>query len=284
MTDLRQKMIDKMLLKGLAAKTQKSYLSSVSLLSRHYNTSPDNITHEQIQDWFLYLVKTKNNSANTCKLYSNGIKFFYTHVLQRPILEFKITTPKRTQHIPDLLTHTEVMSLIEHADNPKYKTIISLTYACGLRVSEVITLQVKDINGESQYLRVRGKGDKDRHIPLPTSALLLLRDYWKKFRPEPYLFSGQQPNTHLNITSIQKYYTRTKARANIIKIGGIHGLRHAYATHQLMAGMPIHVLKEILGHTDITTTQRYLHWTPGVNLKCEGYDLLLPLYKEEDHE
>ena len=285
MTALRNKMIDQMLLKGFSERTKQSYLYAVSLLARHYNMSPDKLTRQDVQNWILYLVKERQLSPATCRLYLNAVRYFYLHVLHRPDCHFKIIAPKRKQRIPDLLSPAEVCAIIDNAINRKYRTMFSVCYGCGLRLSELASLQVKHINGDQRLLQVvQGKGAKDRNIPLPATLLILLREYWSVFRPCHYLFTGHNKNKHISLSSVQKYFTQSKARAHIHKVGGIHSLRHAFATHQLAAGMPIHQLKELLGHTDIKSTERYLHWSPGTQQSAASYDLLRTMQGGRTHE
>ncbi len=172
---------------------------------------------------------------------------------------------------------------IEKASHPKYRMMFAVCYACGLRVSELVALQVMHIHGEQMYLQVvQGKGFKDRNIPLSDSLLQLLRDYWRSFHPACYLFTGRNPNAPISITSVQKVFTKTKTLAAITKVGGIHSLRHAFASHQLAAGMPIHHLKELLGHTSLKTTERYLHWCPQT--ASVHYDLLAQVLEGQRDE
>ena len=263
MSALRNAMLDQMLLKGYSIRTKESYLNAISLLARHYHLPPDQLSQADIQNWLLYLVKDRQLSPATCRLYLNAVRFFYLQVLHWPEFQLKLVTPKRQQRIPDLLSPAEVRLIIENASHPKYRTMFTLCYACGLRVSELVALQVQHIHGEQQYLQVvQGKGAKDRNLPLSSSVLQVLRAYWRTCRPADYLFLGCNPNAPISITSVQKYFTKTKTRAAISKVGGIHSLRHAFASHQLAAGMPLHQLKEQLGHTDLKSTERYLHWCP----------------------
>ena len=273
MKELRKAMIDQMLLKGFSERTKKSYLGAVSLLARHYHLSPDKLTQPEIQDWFLYLVKERKLSPATCRQYLNAVRFFYLHVLGWTELQLVLTVPKCQQRIPDLLSPAEVRLLLEKAEHPKYRMLFTVCYACGLRVSELVALQVSHIHGEQKYLQVvQGKGFKDRNLPLSDSLLALLRDYWRSFHPAVYLFTGRNPDAPISISSVQTVFTKTKALAEMSKVGGIHSLRHAFASHQLTAGMPIHQLKELLGHTSLKTTERYLHWCPQTD--SANYDLL----------
>jgi len=283
MHSLREAMLDQMRLRGHSPRTQQSYLHAVSLLSRHYHRSPDRLSQEDLQNWILYLVKDRELSAATCRLYLNAIRFFYLQVLQWPACRLELTTPKRPQRIPYLLSPSEVRRIIDHADNPKYAMMLALCYACGLRVSELVALKVSHLHGEAGYCQVvQGKGQKDRQVPLPDTVLQMLRGYWRVFRPVSWLFTGRDPEQHLTIDSVQKYYRRIRRKAGIPGSGGIHGLRHAFATHQLAAGMSIQQLKDILGHRHLSTTTRYLHWYPPKPLV--KFDLLAEAFGEVRHD
>ncbi len=277
MSELRKLMNDQMLLKGFSEKTKQSYLSAVSLLARYYHLPPDKLSHNDIQNWFLYLIKERKLSPATCRQYLYGLRFFYLHVLCWSSLQVEFTVPKKTQKIPDLLSSKDVRLIIAHARYPKYRMIFIVSYTCGLRLSELVALKVKHIHSDEHYLQVvQAKGFKDRNIPLPLSTLKALREYWLLYHPDQFLFAGRDLGKPLSPTSVQKHYTQTKLRAGIKKKGGIHALRHAFASHQLAAGMPIHQLKNILGHTDIKSTERYLHWRPEANDNNESIDLLCP--------
>ncbi len=228
-------------------------------------------------------VLQRQQSAATCRLYLNAIRFFYLQVLKWPSCQLELTTPKRPHRIPYLLSPSEVRRIIEHADNPKYAMMLALCYACGLRVSELVALQVSHIHGEAGYCQVvQAKGQKDRQVPLPDTTLRMLRGYWSAFRPVSWLFTGRDPERPLCIDSVQKYYRKTRLKAGISGSGGIHGLRHAFATHQLAAGMSIQQLKDILGHRHLSTTARYLHWYPPKPLL--KFDLLADASQEAGHD
>jgi len=283
MKPLRQAMIDQMLLKGFADRTQKSYLDAVSLLARHYHRPPDQLSQADIQNWLLYLTKERHLSPATCRLYLNAVRYFYLQVLHWPAFQIELTTPKRKQRIPDLLSPSDIRLILESASHPKYRTMFTLCYACGLRVSELVALEVRHIHGEQQYIQVvQGKGFKDRNLPLSASLLQVLRAYWRRFHPTRFLFLGSKPDAPISISCVQRYFKKTKQDAGIHKVGGIHGLRHAFASHQLAAGMPLHQLKEQLGHTDLKSTERYLHWYPATG--SGDFDLLSSIVEEPAHE
>ena len=282
MSKLRQAMIDAMLVRGFAVRTHQSYLSAVTGLAKYYRRSPVQLNTGEIQDYFLYLVKERHLSPASCRLSLNGIRFLYKEVLQREF-EAKIQVPKRSQRIPELLTRKEVAAILGACNNRKHRMLLTVCYGCGLRVSELLNLKVRDIDGERRLLRIdQGKGAKDRMVEIPESLLLQLRRYWQLFRPYEWLFPGRDPTTALGVTSAQKCFTASKCKAGVDKVGGIHSLRHAYATHQLVAGMPITQLQHQMGHKDIRTTLRYVHWVPNYQGGDSSTDLIADL--EADHE
>ncbi len=282
MTKLRQAMSDAMLVRGFTVRTHQSYLSAVEGLAKYYNRSPERLGTGDVQDYFLYLVKERDLAPASCLLSLNGIQFLYKEVLQQEF-DAKIQVPKRPQRIPELLTRKEVIAILDACINGKHRMLLTVCYGCGLRVSELVNLKVRDIDGERRLLRIdQGKGAKDRMVEIPETLLVQLRRYWQLFRPYEWLFPGRSPTTALGITSAQKCFKASKCKAGVDKVGGIHSLRHAYATHQLVAGMPITTLQHQMGHKDIHTTLRYVHWVPNYQDGESGTDLIADL--EADHE
>lgn len=285
MTTLRQQMIDAMIQRGLAPRTHESYLYAVTALARYFNQSPAQLRAEQIQDYFVYLVKERGLSAASCRLYLNGIRFLYLQVLNWQQFDIPIQYPKRIYKIPELLTRAEISRLIVACDHAKHRIMLLTCYGCGLRVSELVALKIHHIDGERHLLRIeQGKGAKDRLVALPASLLAQLRLYWLDFRPRLWLFpNANTPRLHLGVTSIQKSFRRAKVKAGIKKCGGIHGLRHAFATHQIEQGLPIHQLQHQLGHRQLQTTLRYVHWVASYQQGSGGFsDLIGQL--ETSHE
>ena len=154
MTSLRQKMIDVMLVRGMSPRTHRSYLNAVTELTKYYHRSPDQISGEELQAFFLYLVKERDLSPATCRLYLNAIRFFYLHVLGRDSFGVTLSVPFREQRIPELLMRSEVNRLLNACTHIKHKVLLSTCYGCGLRVSELVALQVRNIDSERYLLRV----------------------------------------------------------------------------------------------------------------------------------
>jgi integrase/recombinase XerD len=275
MTPLRQKMIDAMLLRGFAERTQSSYLNAVMFLAKHYHQSPDTLVSEQIRAYFLYLIKERGLSPASCRLSLNALKFLYVEVLNQTWFnDMNLILPKKKQRIPELLSREEVMRILSACHNEKHHALLSTCYACGLRVSELVGLQRHHLDSERHVVRIeQGKGNKDRQVLYTDRLITLLRGYEQRYRPQTWLFFGSQRQAPLSVSSAQKIYTAAKAAANVKKAGGIHGLRHAYATHQLEAGVPVHQLQHLLGHKDLHSTLHYVHWNPTLPHSI-GVDLL----------
>jgi len=264
MTPLRAKMIEAMQMHGYSPRTHDSYLASVRGLAKYTRRSPDALSAEELQRYFTYLVIDRKLAPASVRLAYNGIRFLYREVLDWPALDLELTLPKKPQKIPVLLTRGEVARIIAACADARYRMMLLLCYGCGLRLSELLAVRVKDIDGERSLLRVeQGKGAKDRLVPLSPTLLGELRAYWRVFRPRGYLFPGQTPGQALSPTAIQRVFKRAKAAAGVSKAGGIHGLRHAFATHQLEAGLPVHRLQRLMGHSNLHSTLRYIHWVPS---------------------
>jgi len=254
----------------------------VSALAQYYHRTPERLSIDEIQTYFLYLVKERGLSGASCRLYLNAIRFLYLQVLKQPTFDVPFQIPKKAQRIPELLTRAEVGQILSAVHNTKHRVMLMTCYACGLRVSELVALKVRHIDGERHLLRIeQGKGAKDRQVILPETLLQGLRHYWRHYQPRLWLFPHGDTEIAVTVSTPQQVFTRAKREAGIDKIGGIHSLRHAYATHQLEAGLPVHQLQRLLGHQDIRTTLRYVHWVPGYLPGEAGTDLIAAL--EADH-
>lgn len=265
MTPLRQQMIAAMRQRGFSVRTHESYLNAVNELARYYRRSPDRLRVDELQGFFNWLAQERELAPATCRLYLNGIRFVYVQVLGWSSFDVRWVVPRREQRIPELLTRSEVRRILEACRNPKHRTLLETTYGCGLRVSEAVSVRVRDIDGERRLLRVeQGKGAKDRMVVIAPTLLDHLRRYWSLWRPREWLFPSRRMDTApMGVTTAQRVFTQAKARAGVERVGGIHSLRHAYAMHQLEQGLPVHELQHLLGHTNRQSTQRYVHWLPG---------------------
>ena len=184
MTPLRAKMIEAMQVRGFSPRTHTSYLAAVTDLARYYRRSPDTLNLEEIERYFVYLATQRHLSGATCRLFLNGVRFLYLQVLEWPQFDVVIPIPKRAQRIPELLTRAEVGRILAACEDGKYQMMLTVCYGCGLRLSELLALKVRDIDGERRLLRIeQGKGAKDRLVPLSETLLEQLRGYWRRYHP-----------------------------------------------------------------------------------------------------
>lgn len=285
MTPLRQRMIAQMKQRGFSERTHQSYLHAVAELARYHRKPPDALNADDIQSFFEHLVQEKELAPTSVRVYLNAIRFFYFAVLDKKQFVVDVTIPRKPQRIPELLSRADIGALIQSIDNHKHRTMILTCYGCGLRLSELVNLRLKDIDGERRLLRInQGKGGKDRVVILSDGVLAELRRYWQVYRPVAWFFPNRDPLKAIHAQTAQRVYAKAKARAGIDKTGGIHALRHAYATHQLQAGMPVYQLQQMLGHSNIRSTMRYVHWVHSYREGREGVsDLVSGLGGANEH-
>lgn len=259
---LRTKFTDYMTLRGLSPKTKEAYISAVAGLAKYYHQSPDKLNNDQIQGYLLHLIKERKLAWSSCNIVFSALRCFYINVLNWNETRFHIPSRPRHKQLPLLLSVSEVQHLINCAKNPKHHALLMTVYGAGLRVSEVVKLQPRHIESKRMMLRIeQGKGKKDRYTVLPKSLLLELRAYWKACRPHSWLFFGKDKNKPMPVNTAQNIYYNAKKAAGITKGKGIHTLRHAFATHLLDQGTDIYVIKQMMGHSAIKTTSRYMHTT-----------------------
>jgi site-specific recombinase XerD len=222
------------------------------------------------------LFRERKRSWSTCAQAAHAFRFFYHVTLGREQTAFHVPAPKQPQKLPDILSREEVWRLLRACTHPRDQLVLATTYAAGLRVSEAVALKVADLDADRMTIHVcQGKGGKDRYVPLAQRLLQDWRAYWRVRPPHVWLFPNRQGTRPIDITVAQKLYTLAKLRAGIAKQGGIHALRHAFATHLLEAGRNLPTVQELLGHRHLSTTARYLHLTPG-RLLTTGSPLDLP--------
>lgn len=260
MNPLREKMIKMMKLRNLSPRTEACYLKHVERISNHYGKSPAKLTHEEVQDYLVMLQVDKKMAFNTCNQIRCAIVFFFRHVLNDRRLDADLPKRKTEKRLPEILSQEEVFCVLEAATDLRYRLILELIYSAGLRGSEAINLKVSHIDSKRMIIRiVQAKGHKDRNVGLSKTVLNSLREYWRIYKPVDYLFPSDCPGKPLHKSTVQKHFYKAKKKAGISKKGGLHMLRHSYATHMLEAGYDIRTIQKLLGHKDISTTMRYLH-------------------------
>jgi integrase/recombinase XerD len=254
------KMREQLTLKGYSKNTMRTYCQNFAQLLFLIKQHPVNsLTDEQLRSYLLYCHNELKLSESQLHNRINAIKFYFEKVLMQEQLVIELPRPKKPLQLPKVLSVDDVKRLLDATDNLKHLLILKLTYGMGLRVSEIVNLKITDIDSNRmQVLIARAKGKKDRYVNLPVSILKDLRAYYKLYKPKTYLFEGVF-GLQYSIRSAQEVFKTALKKAGIRKPVGIHALRHSYATHLLENGTDIMVIKNLLGHFDIKTTQIYLH-------------------------
>ncbi len=261
MTELRRRMKEDLQLAGYSPRTQKSYIDTVRVLANYYHRSPDLITEDEIRQFFLYMINERKSSASSITVYLCGIKFFYETTLKRTWQIFDLIKPLRTKRLPVVLSPDEVLTILKEINNPIYRMALTMIYACGLRISEGVRLTASDIDGKRHLLRVRnGKGGKDRYVHLADRPLELLQSYYAQYGTgSGFLFPYKK--RHISMDNLERAFKEALRQSSVNKPATPHTLRHSYATHLLENGEDIRVIKDLLGHSSITTTDIYTHVT-----------------------
>ena len=261
MTTLRKKMIRELELARKSPRTIQAYVAAVEDLSRHFGRSPDGISVEDIRDFLHYVITEKKLAYSSCNQKLAGLKFIYRHVLGRQDFDLRVPA-KHSRRLPEPLARDEVARLLAATGNLKHRTMLMTCYAAGLRVSELVHLRTEAIHSQRMLIRVnQGKGKKDRYTLLSKRLLDELRSYWRQNRFCEWVFPGKSLSRPMAVNTAQRIYYRAKDRAGVTHGHGIHSLRHSFATHLLEEGVDLPTLQRMLGHTNLSTTIRYLHVT-----------------------
>ena len=247
-------------LKNLSHHTQRAYLAAVTGIARFYNQSPDKMTKEKIEDYLLYRKHDKGNAPNSCYSVLTGLRFFYKYVTEKEI-PVTYSIRRTTRKLPQVLTMEKIWKIICATNNLKHRMILMTTYSAGLRASETINLKPNHIDSKTMLIMVKGKGNKDRYTLLSKRLLVELISYYRKYRPQTYLFpsSYKKKDQPLSYETIRSVYEDCRKKAGVKKGAGLHTLRHSFATHLLEAGSDIRKIQVLMGHARLTTTMIYLH-------------------------
>ncbi len=262
MTLLRKKMIAEMQLRCFSEATQEAYQRAVTGLAGYYDISPDRIDSDQLKNYVLSLTHERSLAYSSVNAIAGAIRFFYRQVMDREDMAQAIPPRKTPRKLPEILSRSELIALFGGIDNLKHRTMLMTAYGCGLRVSEVISLKVTDIDSGRMMVRVcQAKGAKDRYSILSPRLLGELRLYWLEYRPEPggWLFPNRSTKGKLTRATPQLIFKAAKERAGIKKKVTFHSLRHGFATNLLEAGADLRTIQILLGHSSISSTARYIH-------------------------
>ena len=258
MTSLRQRFIRDLQLRNFSERTVEAYVRAVKQLARHFNKSPDLISEEELKAYFLYNRNVRKWSRAASTISICGIKFFFIHTLEKEWTTFKLVRPPKEKSLPEILSLNEVKKVLACIKMDYHRACLKTIYSLGLRLSEGTQLRVCDIDSDRMFVHIhKGKGAKDRYIPLPKVTLALLRRYWKTHRNKTWLFPAPgrgQGNKRMPtstkpvpVSSIQIAFKEACHRAKINKHVCVHHLRHSYAVHLLEAGVDFRYVQAVPG-------------------------------------
>jgi site-specific recombinase XerD len=259
---LQEKMRSDIRLRGFSKVTEKAYLETMRAFVRHFGISPDKLDLEQIRQYQLYLVR-RGLSPSSVNRYMAAIKFFYLVTLHKNWRDDSIPWMKQKKKVPVVLSQDEVALILNQAAPLKYRTILTVIYSAGLRISEARHLTAADIDSDRMVIHVRyGKGSKERYTMLSPTTLRLLRRYWVKCKQDKstWLFPSPHRTEPISSSSINKMFNLAVKNCGIQKKVVVHSLRHGFATHLLEQGVDIRIIQCLLGHATISSTTKYTHF------------------------
>lgn len=255
---------------GMSERTYAGYLRAVRQLADYCKAAPDKITENQLRQYFLFLKNEKQFAYGSMRVAFSGIKFFYTRTCKRDWQTLAQMKLQNVKSLPEVLTIRQVHQIVDAATTPRISVYFWTVYSLGLRLQEGLNLQVGDIDGDRMMVHVhRGKGAKDRYVPLPSSTLDLLRLYWVTHRHQRLIFPADGRNHQgistaanpMSMTAVQGAMKKITKQLDFGKKISIHTLRHSYGTHLLEAGISLRAIQEFMGHSSLQTTMVYLHLT-----------------------
>jgi site-specific recombinase XerD len=278
MTALRERMVEDMRVRNLAANTQRVYLQHVARFAKYFERSPTLLGPEELRSYQIHLIEIEQRSRSTLVVATAALRFLYIVTLKRDWSIDEIPMSKVPLKLPQVLSADEIIRLLESIRSIKHRTVLMVAYAAGLRISEATHLRVRDIDSQRMVLRVeQGKGNTDRYVMLSPRLLEFLRTYWRIGRPQYWLFPGSPPDKPIDPNTVRQACHAARRRAGITKPVTPHTLRHAFATHLLESGTDVRTIQLLLGHRSLATTSRYLKVaTSTVCATASPFDRLPP--------
>jgi integrase/recombinase XerD len=275
MTPLRQRLIEDMQLRNFSPETIKGYVGYVAQFAKHFQRSPEILTPEQARQYQLHLLR-KNVSWSTFNQSVCALRFLYGTTLGRKDYVERLPFGRKPKRIPIVLSREEVLRFLQCVPSRKQRMVLTTMYATGMRVGEAVQLAVADIDSRRMTILVaRGKGNKQRLIPLSQKLLTELRLFWQTHRHPVWLFPSRLPDRHLGIDVLDRTVQKAKVRASLKRRFSTHALRHTFATELLEAGVDLFSIQKILGHKSLSTTAIYVHVRRDhLQAACRTLDLL----------
>ena len=262
MSALREAVLLQMRLRGFAANTVDAYIHAMVELWKFFKRPLDKLSCEDVQRFLDEIITVRKRAWATVNVYFSAYRFLYQQVLKRPAHAFSIPPRGRSGKRPGVLSRQEVERLIAAPLNLKHRALLAMTYGSGLRVSEVIRIRIADVDRGRMMLFVGdGKGHQDRYTVLSRRALCLLEELWRAYRPAEFFFTGRDGVRPISDATAQQVYYTALRKSGVRRVGGIHVLRHCFATHALEAGTDVYTIKRWMGHRALATTGGYMHVT-----------------------
>jgi len=259
MGQLRDRMEIDLKLGGYSRSTRKIYLLYARQFAEHSGRSPTDMGEDEIRAFLLHLVEVRQISSETFRQVRAALKFLYKVTLRRPVEVAHIPIRRHPRRLPVVLSGSEVSLVLKAVRNDKYRMVLTAMYGAGLRVDEACRLQPENIDAKRRLLRIRGKGNRDRYTLLSDRLLDELRCYWRRHRPEGWLFPGRVWRQPITPSSVRLVFRKALTDAGIHKKVTPHVLRHSFATHLLETGASTSVVQALLGHASLRATQTYSH-------------------------
>ena len=262
MSVLREAVLLQMRLRGFAEKTVEAYIHAMMQLWEFFKRPLERLTCEEVQRFLDEVITVRKLAWATVNVYFSAYRFLYTQVLKHPDHQFSIPRRGRSGKRPGVLSRQEVERLIDAPRGIKHRALLAMTYGSGLRVSEAVRVKIADVDRSRLMLRVeQGKGHKDRYTVLSQRALGLLEELWRRERPAEYFFTSHNRICPICVGTAQAVYYSALRVSGVRRVGGIHVLRHCFATHLMESGTDIYTIKRWMGHGALATTGRYMHVT-----------------------
>lgn len=256
MSALRQRTLNELKLFNYSAMTIRNYIEAISTFAKYHGKSPDILGSEDIKAFLLHS-QSRGLAPSSTRILRCAILFFFKHVLKKPMEVEHLPSMRQEKRLPMVLSTSEVERLICGVKNFKHKTILMTFYATGMRLEELRLFRLENIDSQRMTLKFMGKGKKERYVPLSPVLLNQLRTYWRVYQPKDIFFLSHSQEPYHRRT-IQSVFENAKKLAGIKKAGGVHMLRHSFATHLFEAHVPAFIIQRILGHNSILTTQKYV--------------------------
>lgn len=262
MSPLQQDVLRQMCLRGFASQSVVAYIYAMKELCRFHRRPLETLSCAEVQLFLEEVIIVRKRAWSTVNVYFSAFRFLYGQVLKRPVCNFSIPQRGRSGRRPGVLSREEVARVLAAPRLLRYRALLAMTYGSGLRVSEAIRVRIVDVDRGRMMLFVKaGKGHKDRYTVLSSNALKLLEDLWRAEHPSEYFFSSGQGNKHVCIGTAQRAYYQALRASGVRHVGGIHVLRHCFATHLMEDRVDVYTIKRWMGHTSLMTTGRYTHVT-----------------------